>query len=82
MTDPQLCRCFTYRNVCLFVFVHVGRKQNPIDLMEDPIRADVVAVRHISLIDEDPALKTSHNQTINTNPPCVQMKDWLSVRCW
>lgn len=58
MSDLQLCCCFTYRNVWLFVFVHVGRKQNPVDLMENPVRADVVAVRHVSLIDEEPALKT------------------------
>lgn len=43
-----------------------GRKQNLIDLMEDPVNADVVAVHHVSLIDEDAVLKTYNIQTINT----------------
>lgn len=52
--------------------------------MEDPVRADVIAVRHVSLIDEDPALKTSHDQTINKNPPgsvsgvCEEMNRWMT----
>lgn len=54
----------TYRNVWLFFFVYIGRKQNLVDHMEDPVNADVVAVSHVSLVDEDASLKISNIQTV------------------
>ncbi len=45
-----------------YVFlVHVGRKQNLVDLIEDAVNADVITVRHVRLIDEDAALKIHHH---------------------
>lgn len=58
---------FTYCDIWFFYVVKVRREKNLIDLMEDPINAHVVAVRHVRLIDEDAALKTSNNQSININ---------------
>jgi len=49
-------RC-TYRHEQNVVFVSVRWKQNPVDLMDDPVYADVVAVCHVCLVDEDCSLK-------------------------
>lgn len=46
--------------------VQVWSKQNLVDLMEDPVNADVIAVCHISIVDEDAALKIFIIQTFKT----------------
>lgn len=61
----------SHSDVWLLFFVHTGRKQDPVDLVEDPVDADAVAVRHRCLVDEDAALKISNKQTascINYQP--------------
>lgn len=68
---------WTYRRILLLYIFQVGWKQNGVDLVDDPIDADVVAVRHVSLVDEDVALKVSgkiknlrHSKCVPVFPLC------------
>lgn len=54
-----------HRDVWL-VFEHrVGRNQNLVDLMKDPVDADAVAVRHVRLVHKDAALKIQQTPGFN-----------------
>ena len=48
---------WTDRDAGIWVF-DVWRKQDLVDLVVNPVDADVVAERHVSVVDEDVSLKT------------------------